>query len=125
MVRALLDVYGEGPSEELEVSMEMDPGTFDAPRLQGFVQGAGGWLTGLSNPCHNKYISIIYIIYLYLYLWKVSHVCSDGALMIHQTFWSSTRWPVSESGAVRRREPCEHGGTVLRCITAQGLWAGT
>jgi hypothetical protein len=42
VVRALLEVYGAGPSEELEISMEMDPGTFDAPRLQGFVQGAGG-----------------------------------------------------------------------------------
>jgi hypothetical protein len=42
VVRALLDVYGAGPVEELEISMEMDPGTFDAPRLQGFVQGAGG-----------------------------------------------------------------------------------
>lgn len=53
MVRALLDVYGAGPSEALEISMEMDPGTFDAPRLQGFVQGAGGWL---------------YIIYIYIYV---------------------------------------------------------
>lgn len=74
MVRALLDVYGAGPSEALEISMEMDPGTFDAPRLQGFVQGAGGWL---------------YIIYIYIYM----YVCVNlyiyvylRAFMLHQTF---------------------------------------
>jgi hypothetical protein len=46
-------------------------------------------------------------------------LCPDEALMIHQTT------DVSDSGTVCRGESSEHGGAVLRCVTAQGMRAGT